>query len=229
MSDAAPRSGREADADRLSAAALADGDATGWFERLYAEARDGAAVVPWDRDAPQRLLVRWADARSPRGAGRPALVVGCGHGMDAEFVAGLGFDTTAFDVSPSAVRTAHERFPYSAVHYLAADLLDPPADWSAAFALVVESLTVQSLPRRLRSQATNAVRRFVAPGGTLVVVASALAPGDSPDPGPPWPLTRAEIDSFAGDGLDVVSVEPVPRPEPQNGHVWLAEYHRPAA
>ena len=39
------------DARRLSGEALREGDATGWFERLYAEAADGQATVsehaPW--------------------------------------------------------------------------------------------------------------------------------------------------------------------------------------
>lgn len=219
---------RESDANRLAGRSLAAGDATGWFERLYADARAGAAIVPWDRDVPQRLLRRWAQTQASDGAGRTALVVGCGHGMDAEFVAGLGFSTTAFDISPSAVRTARERFPDSVVDYRSADLLDAPAAWTAAFDLVVESYTVQSLPRTLRSTATAAVGRFVAPGGELVVVASALAPGDSPDPGPPWPLTEAELAGFAVGVLVAASVEPVPRPEPETGHVWLAGFRRPS-
>lgn len=220
-------SDRAADADRLACAALGTGDATGWFEQLYAEARLGRAIVPWEREAPQRLLVRWAEARSPVGAARPALVVGCGHGMDAEFVAGLGFHTTAFDISGSALRTARERFPDSSVHYHSADLLNPPAAWTGAFALVVESLTVQSMPRELRGLASGNVARFVAPGGTLVVVASALAPGDNPDHGPPWPLTRGEVDAFRVDDLELVILEPVPREAPPSGHAWLAEFRRP--
>ena len=47
------------DARRLSGEALRAGDATGWFERLYAEAADGQAIVPWDRRAPHPLLVDW--------------------------------------------------------------------------------------------------------------------------------------------------------------------------
>ena len=39
-------SDREADANRLSAQSLAEGDPTGWFEPLYAEAARGAAIVP---------------------------------------------------------------------------------------------------------------------------------------------------------------------------------------
>ncbi len=220
---------RESDANRLAGVALSAGDPTGWFEQLYAQARDGAAVVPWERAGPQRLLVRWAEAGHPHGAGRSALVVGCGLGADAEFIAGLGYATTAFDVSQSAVRTARERFPASGVHYCTADLLDAPPAWTGAYSLVVESLTVQSLPRGLRQPATEAVRRFVAPGGTLVVVASALATGDSAEPGPPWPLTRGEVDAFAGGELGVVAIEPVPRDPPATGHVWLAVLRRQPA
>jgi len=108
----------------LAAESLAAADPTGWFERLYAAAEDGRAVVPWDRGAPRRMLVQWAEARELHGDGRRALVVGCGLGEDAEYVARLGFDTVAFDVAATAVRTARRRFPDSAVRYVTADLLD---------------------------------------------------------------------------------------------------------
>jgi hypothetical protein len=48
------------DANRLSAESLACGDPVGWFERLYAEAGRGTAIVPWDRGAPNAMLVQWA-------------------------------------------------------------------------------------------------------------------------------------------------------------------------
>ena len=51
--------GPDDDARRLSGDAFREGDATGWFERLYAEAADGRAIVPWDRRAPHPLLVEW--------------------------------------------------------------------------------------------------------------------------------------------------------------------------
>ena len=51
------------DARRLSGEALREGDATSWFERLYAQAADGHAVVPWDRRAPHPLLVEWIEQR----------------------------------------------------------------------------------------------------------------------------------------------------------------------
>ena len=60
----------DADARRLAAEALAEDKPTGWFERLYAAAEEGEAVVPWDRGAPHPLLAEWTDARGrpPRSA-----------------------------------------------------------------------------------------------------------------------------------------------------------------
>lgn len=201
---------------RLAAESLAVDDPTGWFERLYTAADAGEAVVPWDRGGPHPLIVEWAEGRA---AGERALVVGAGLGFDAEYIAGLGFDTTAFDISPTAVRQAQARS--ASVHYRTADLLDPPAQWRGAFDLVVESLTVQSMPVGPRAQAIRNVAGFVAPGGTLLVVAFAKDAFDEDFEGPPWPLSRADIEAF-GDGLEAVTVE---RVESR----WRAEFRRPAA
>jgi SAM-dependent methyltransferase len=181
-------------------------DPTAWFERLYAGAERGEAEVPWDRGGPNPRLAAWAQARRPDGRGRRALVVGAGFGDDAELVAGLGFETVAFDISPTAVAAARRRHAGSVVRYLVADLLDPPAEWRAAFDLVVESLTAQSLPDPPRPRAIANVAAMVAPGGTLLVIAAAREPGE-PANGPPWPLTRAEIDAFAAGGLEPLRVE----------------------
>ena len=205
------------DTDRLSAASLAGGDATGWFDRLYTEALAGSATVPWDRPERSALLAGWAERDTAAGGvgaiarGGRALVVGCGPGRDAEFVSALGFATTAFDIAPTAIRMARERYPDSGVDYRVADLLEPPGEWREAFDLVVESNNVQALPRLYRERATGSVSGFVAPGGTLVVIAALVPVPD--DQGPPWPLTRAEIDAFGRDGLREISFEEVSIPD----------------
>jgi SAM-dependent methyltransferase len=173
------------------------------------------------------MLVQWAHTRPVEGDGRRALVIGSGLGADAEYVAGLGFDTVAFDISVTAVRAARRRFPGSAVQYLPADLLDPPAHWREAFDLVVESLTVQSLPDPPRRQAIARVRDMVRPGGTLIVIASARDEEDGPANGPPWPLTRAEIDAFATGGLQPVRIEDVRDGAQRGPRRWRAEFQRP--
>jgi hypothetical protein len=108
------------------------------------------------------------------------------------------------------------------VDYRVADLLDPPPDWRRRFDLVLESNTVQALPRSLRSRAAAAVGAFVAPGGTLLVLAAKATDADGD--GPPWPLTRAEVDAFAGDRLTAVTVEEVSRPDDVMAVRWRAEF-----
>jgi SAM-dependent methyltransferase len=214
----------EEDANRLAAQSLAAGDATGWFEKLYAEAETGSAVVPWDSGSATALLVEWA-APAPAPAGQRALVVGAGLGRDAEFVAGLGYATTAFDISETAVRLARARYPRSEVTYVVADLFQVPTSWRHGYDLVVESNTVQALPRDLRARATAAVADLVAPGGTLLVLAAAASSPD--DGGPPWPLTRAELDGFTTGGLTGTSVEEVPHPDDRLRLRWRALFRRP--
>jgi SAM-dependent methyltransferase len=201
----------EEDVRRFAAESLAVDDPTGWFERLYAAAAHGTAVVPWDRGAPNPMLVEWAQPRTADPCGRRAIVVGCGLGQDAEYVAGLGYDTTAFDVSATAVATARSRYPDSPVRYTTADLLDPPAEWRTAFDLVVETFTVQALPPAKHPRAIANVTRLVAPGGTLIVI-SAGRTAAHPAAGPPWPLTRSEIGQYAVNGLRPVRIEQYPLP-----------------
>jgi SAM-dependent methyltransferase len=212
----------DADASRLAAAVTKD-DPTGWFERLYTEAASGTAVVPWDRAEPNSLLVGWLDGRG--GTGRRAMVVGAGFGRDAEHVASLGFRTTAFDISPTAVRLTRERFPESSVDYAVADLLAPPPEWTGAFDLVVESITVQSMPLSVRAAAIHHIGRMVAPGGELLVISGIRQEGQEVD-GPPWPLTRAEVESFAANGLRTVEIEQVSRPEAPNARLWRAVFRQ---
>lgn len=100
----------------LAHAAIMAGDATGWFEQLYADAAAGQTSVPWDRGRASELLVQWAsrqgrDAPIGTADGARALVVGCGLGEDAEYIAQLGFAPTAFDIAPTAIATARSRFP----------------------------------------------------------------------------------------------------------------------
>ena len=216
---------RGADARRLAAQSLVAGDPTSWFERLYAAAAEGDAVVPWARGAPHPLLVEWTEARDLDGRGRRALVVGCGLGDDAEYLAGFGFDTVAFDVAPSAVAAARRRFPASSVEYVVADLLDPPTEWLEAFDFVLESITVQSLPKELQPEATQRVASFVAVGGTLLVIATAHDETVAPWDGPPWPLTRAEVDAFATGELEPVRIEEIRASDVPPR--WRAEFQRP--
>jgi SAM-dependent methyltransferase len=213
----------DADVRRLSGEAARDGDPTSWFEQLYADAAQGHAIVPWDRRAAHPLLVDWVE-RQPATSGL-TLVVGSGLGDDAAFLAAHGYRVIAFDISRSAIESARRRFPTSPVDFRIADLLNPPAEWRQHFDLVVETYTTQSLPVRLRPTVVLHVGRFVAPGGKLVVLAVARDVDEAVD-GPPWPLSRADIESFAVEGLEVLSLDEIR--DPPGTHHWRAVFSRPA-
>jgi 2-polyprenyl-3-methyl-5-hydroxy-6-metoxy-1,4-benzoquinol methylase len=204
-------------------AATAD-DPAGWFEPLYAAAAGGGQPVPWNRGEPQRLLVEWVAEHEVRGGGRSALVVGCGLGYESEYLAERGFAVTAFDVSPTAIRGTRERFPASPVRYEVANLLRAPQGWRGAFDFVFEAYTVQSLPTTAHRQAIDAVTAMLAPGGSLLVVTlnGELATVEPP----PWPLTRAELDSFATGDVRPVRVEDLPASGPNGSPHWRAEFQR---
>jgi SAM-dependent methyltransferase len=216
-------------ARQLSAQALAAGDATGWFEKLYAEAEAGVAVIPWADGLANPHLDQWADGvpGGLDGVGRDALVVGCGLGYDAEFLAARGFDVTAFDVAPTAIAGARRLYPDSAVRYVTADLLALPAAWTGAFDLVMEAYTLQPLYGQARARALEAVSGPVAPGGTLLVISLAtLEEAPVRDPAMmPWPLTRAELD-LAGGPLRAHRIEEFSTEENPPGPHWRAEFRR---
>lgn len=190
------------------------------FEAIYAGAEAGGARPPWDHGAPRPQLVEWVEAQGLEGLGREALVVGCGYGADAELLQRLGFRTTAFDFAPTAIARARHKHPATRVTYLVADVLDLPREWLGRFDLVVESLTVQSMPPEQHALAARSIAALVAPQGTLLVLATTREDGSEVQ-GPPWPLTRAEVETFAHGGLVLRRLERI-----EGGAWWRAELAR---
>lgn len=179
---------------------IAKHDPLGWFEPLYKKAGGETEIIPWADMTPNPALIAWLDIRGIAGAGSAALEIGCGLGDNAAALDRRGFSVTAFDISETAVRWAGRRFPGSGVSFQIGDLFDPPASWAEAFDFVLESYTLQVLPPELRTRAIGSISRFVAPGGTLLVICRGREPAE--DPGlMPWPLTRAELTVFQAYGL----------------------------
>jgi SAM-dependent methyltransferase len=184
----------------LAAEYAGKGDPTGWFEALYKEAEAGKSIVPWaDRGANSGLVEFWR-ANPQATDGKKALVIACGLGDDAEQLAEWGFETTAFDISETAIRTARKRFPKSGVKYSVADLFQPPAKWDRKFDFVFEANTVQALPASMRAQAIQNIAGFVGPGGKLLAIVRGRE-AHEPEGEMPWPLTRAELGEFVRAGL----------------------------
>ena len=208
----------QARANELAAESIDAGEPTAWFDRLYAAGVAGEVSMPWSRDGAHAALAEWTSGRT--GAGRRAVVVGCGLGADAAHLAGLGWATTGFDVSPTAVEEARRRHAGSGAEFVVGDLLALPEEWRAAFDLVVEVFTLQALPDPPRAAAAAAVRGLVAPGGTLLAVQFRDDGSWPAGVGPPFPLARGFMEGLAGDRLELVALEELAGP------LWRAEYRR---
>jgi ubiquinone/menaquinone biosynthesis C-methylase UbiE len=61
---------------------------------------------------PNPNFIDWLNQRRVVGSGR-AIKVGSGLGDDAEELSRRGFETTAFDISESAIAWSRKRFPQS--------------------------------------------------------------------------------------------------------------------
>ena len=209
-------------ADELAADAIGRGEPTAWFDKLYAEGLAGDISMPWDREDPNPQLAEWADSVGLDGGGRTAVVVGCGLGADAEFLAARGFAATGFDVAPAAIEEARRRHPDSTVDYRVEDLLRLSPDLVGRFDLVVEIFTLQALPDPPRGQAAAAVVSLVRPGGRLFAVAFRDDGSQPADQGPPFSLGRDFMESIGSGVLDLERLDERPGPR------WMGEYRRPS-
>jgi 2-polyprenyl-3-methyl-5-hydroxy-6-metoxy-1,4-benzoquinol methylase len=191
---------------QLSQQYLAKGDFSGWHEEIYAGAQGESSGIPWADLVPNPFLVEWISMYGGSLYDKRALVVGCDLGDDAEYLAGLGIQTTAFDISPTAIDWCKQRFPDSSVTYTIANTLHPPDTWREQFDLVVEIYTLQVLPAEIRPHGMEALAGCLKKGGRLFIFARGREDSE-PLGGVPWPLTRAELDEFIRLGLQEMSFE----------------------
>jgi SAM-dependent methyltransferase len=211
----------------LSTAAYAREDYTGWFEALYLEAQGNLDAIPWADRGINICLVDWIKISDLNFQNLRVLVVGCGLGDDAEYLAQIGAKVTAFDLSETAIDWCHQRFPASDVNYQAVDLFTAPSEWKCNFDLVIEIYTIQALPANIRPNAIECIGNFVAPKGKLLVVCRGRNPEDPAADLPPFALTQSELTRFITTGLTQVSFEDfIDTSEPNSPRRFRVVYER---
>lgn len=181
-------------------------DPTGWFDSIYTDAEGDHEAVFWADLEPNPHLLTWLESCSFSHVGRKAIAIGCGVGDDAEALSEAGYEVTAFDLSPEAIRLCRNRYPDTKVSYLVADLFAYPHHWTENFDLVYECNTIQVLPGQYRVQARDAMVSLLAPQGYILVSCRSRFKGEQEDD-IPLPLDKDEIDGFIRCGLSEESFE----------------------
>ncbi len=179
---------------------------TGWFDSIYTDAQGDHRAVFWADLEPSPYLLKWLRNCIYKHTGRKAIVIGCGVGDDAEALSEAGYEVTAFDISPEAIRLCKNRYLATTVNYLVADLFDYPSQWAESFELVYECNTIQVLPGKYRIQARDAMVSLLAQQGYILVSCRSRLQGEQEDD-IPLPLDKEEIDGFIQCGLREESFE----------------------
>ena len=178
--------------------------ASAWFDDLYKKHEDNHDNIPWARQDVNPLLQTYLDKEQEHKG--KALVIGCGLGDDAHALDVAGYDVLAIDVSQTALDLAQKRFTESNVKFEKQDIFDMPQKYHEYFDFVFEALTIQSLPIEFREKMINAVVDTVAKNGQLLVVAHKR---NTERAGPPWSLTKEEIDMFQVGGMKEICHETI--------------------
>ncbi len=188
------------------------GDPLAWFEDLYRISEGDDTMIPWSDGHPHPFLVEWNEQKASRGR---ALVVGCGLGEDAAYLARTGWEVTAFDLSSTAVEWASKIHQEPNIEWKAEDLLNLPEGWKGAWDLVLEVHILQAIPPEIRQVAATRLAPLVAPNGNLVCIGRINLTGEELD-GPPWPLERQFIEEI-GSQLNQTEflIQNLPNDEPE--------------
>ncbi|WP_406012007.1 class I SAM-dependent methyltransferase [Streptomyces sp. NBC_00984] len=124
-------------------------------------------LIPWELDAPQPLVVELEAAGEITG---PVLECGCGLGDNALFLAGRGYEVTAFDASPSAIERSRAKATAagSPVTFTVADATELHGiGLPGSFRTVVDSAMLHCLDADQRRAYLAGLRRVCASGARL--------------------------------------------------------------
>ena len=158
------------------------------------------------------------------GLGRgTALDAGCGAGAEAVWLAEQGWDVTGADISPTALAKARRRAEAaglgSAVRWVEADLMawEPGERWDLV-------MTSYAHPPSSQVEFYRRISRWVAPGGTLLVVGhlhgSGVMSGDEAPRGRPSPWSTSPGFSTAAIGRSRRRARMCGRRPPATGALW---------
>lgn len=159
-----------------------------WDERFAAN------FTPWDQGAVPPALVRWL-AQAPLERGARVLIPGCGSAYGAAFLDAAGFAVLSIDIAESALARARAALPAD----IAGRVLrkaDFFAFAAAPFDAIYERAFLCALPPRLWPAYAARCAELLEPDGRLAGLFVIDPAPPEPRRGPPFAMTRAELDAL---------------------------------
>ena len=215
----------------------------GFWDGLYAGGQDG-----WDLGGPAPGLEDWlADGRfsslSSIECGGPEMapalpqsadtrirarvaVPGAGRGHDARLLAGRGYRVTAFDFADVAVVEARRLAARDGVDLVVEqrDVFTLGQDYPGAFDGVWEYTCFCAIDPARREEYVRVLHTILRPGGLLLACFFPLREGGD---GPPFPISRGDIDRALGGRFTVLRAGPPGRSAERRRELeWLVEARR---
>lgn len=117
-------------------------------ERKYYEAYDDRyrqvheKCLQWASDAPSAIVLQTME-RFGISADAQILELGCGEGRDARYLLNLGYQLTATDISPEAVRYCRRENPAFAQHFQVLDCV--AGEWNGKFDFIYAVAVIHML------------------------------------------------------------------------------------
>lgn len=167
---------------------------------LYRDGGDG-----WELGRASPPLARFFAEHPP--AGRRVLVVGCGRGHEARMLASLGAEVVAIDFAPEAIAGARLRAEAEKikVDFRERDLFKLASD-PERYPIVVEHCCFCAIDPARRDEYAEVVADVLEPGGALIGLFYAHGRAG----GPPFSVTRDELDKCFSRHFDILQIETPP-------------------
>ena len=150
--------------------------------------------TPWEKGKPHPALV---DFLAENGALTGEIFVpGCGSGHDARALSAPSNRVLGVDLAPFAIAKAKARRRVAKEEYLLADLFALPGKLDGQFDWVFEHTCFCAIDPAWRTDYVRTVVRLLKPGGKLLAVF--FINPDHDEEGPPYGVSRTELDEFFG-------------------------------
>jgi len=190
----------------------------GFWDGLYAGGNDG-----WELGTHAPALEDWLNAGGAFEAGpAPRVAVpGSGRGHDARLLARRGYRVSAFDFAAAAVTEARRLAAADgvAVAVERRDIFTLGRDFVGAFDGVWEYTCFCAIDPARREEYARVLHTILRPGGLLLACFYPLREGGD---GPPFPVSRADIDRALAGHFTVLEAGPPARSvERRQGLEWL--------